>query len=278
MLGADTAPPLAPAPAGHAPRARTTRTRRARCSAAAALRAVATNEPAARRRGARPARLRGGADGRCPQPTELPWFAQASAALVWADAFDEAAAALDAGVAESRATGDCALFATSMAWRAWLLLRRGDLQGAAGDARAVLDAADLPAPRLYRPIARRCSSTTLIEQGDLDAAEAALEPSRRAADAHADRRVSCCSRAGACAWRSASSTPALADLQAAGDVALRTGAVSPAFLLWRSEAALAQLALGEPEAARRWPARSSSSAASRARRARSASRCARPAS
>ena len=91
--------------------------------------------------------------------------------------------------------------------------------------------------------------TTHTEQGDPDAAEAALrafapgEPTRTQTGAvlllargHlrvAQRRL----EAG------------LADIQAAGDVALRTGAVSPAYLLWRSAAALAQLALGEPEAA-----------------------------
>ena len=216
--------------------------------AAAALRAVATNEPvhvgvalARRAFAAGPTTV--------PQPTDLPWFAQASAALVWADAFDEAAPRSTPEVAESRATGDCALFATSMAWRAWMLLRRGDLQGAAGDARTVLDAADLPAPRLYRTIATAVLVTTHTEQGDPDAAEAALrsfapgEPTRTQTGAvlllargHlrvAQRRLDA----------------GLADIQAAGDVALRTGAVSPAYLLWRSAAALVQLALGEREAA-----------------------------
>ena len=134
-------------------------------------------------------------------------------------------------MAESRATGDCALFATSMAWRAWMLLRRGDLQGAAGDARTVLDAADLPAPRLYRTIATAVLVTAHTEQGDLDAAEAALRQLRRRASRRGRRAAPCCSsRAGTCAWPSAGSTPALADIQAAGDIALRTGAVSPAYL------------------------------------------------
>ena len=216
--------------------------------AAAALRAVATNEPS--HVGVALARRAFAAGPRTvPQPTELPWFAQASAALVWADAFDEAAPALDAGVAESRATGDCALFATSMAWRAWMLLRRGDLQGAAGDARTVLDAVDLPAPRLYRTIATAVLVTTHTEQGDPDAAEAALrafapgEPTRTQTGA-----VLLLAR-GHLRVAQRKLDAGLADIQAAGDVALRTGAVSPAYLLWRSAAALAQLALGEPDAA-----------------------------
>jgi ATP/maltotriose-dependent transcriptional regulator MalT len=218
--------------------------------AASALRAVATNEPV--RVGVALAR-RAFAAGPTPvpQPTDLPWFAQASAALVWADAFEEAAAPLDAGLAESRATGDCALFATSMAWRAWLLLRGGDLQGAAGDARTMLGAADLPAPRLYRTIATAILVTAHTEQGDPDTAEAALrafapgEPTRTQSGAVlllargqlrvAQRRLDA----------------GLADIQAAGEIALATGAVSPSYLAWRSAAALVQLRLGEREAALR---------------------------
>jgi len=49
-----------------------------------------------------------------PEPTDLPWFAQATVALVWADAHAEAQVPLDAGVAESRATGDPALFGMSL--------------------------------------------------------------------------------------------------------------------------------------------------------------------
>ena len=130
-----------------------------------------------------------------------------------------------------------------------MLLRRGDLQGAAGDARTVLDAVDLPAPRLYRTIATAVLVTTHTEQGDPDAAEAALrafapgEPTRTQTGA-----VLLLAR-GHLRVAQRKLDAGLADIQAAGDVALRTGAVSPAYLLWRSAAALAQLALGEPEAA-----------------------------
>jgi DNA-binding CsgD family transcriptional regulator len=43
---------------------------------------------------------------------------------------------------------------------------------------------------------------------------------------------------------------ALADFIASGDVATRTQAPSPSYLPWRSDAALAQLALGAPDSAR----------------------------
>jgi DNA-binding CsgD family transcriptional regulator len=216
--------------------------------AVAALRAVETNEPAdvgvalARRAfaaGPRPV----------PAPTDLPWFVQAAIALVWADALGEAQDRLDAGVAEARATGDCALFASSLAWRAWLALRHGDLQGAAGDARTVLDAADLPAPQLYRTVANAVLVSAHIESGDLNGAEAALarfgecEPTRTQSGAtllvargrlHIARRRF---------------DAGLADMLEAGRVALDTGAPTPGYLPWRAGAAHAHIALGDRDAA-----------------------------
>jgi DNA-binding CsgD family transcriptional regulator len=216
--------------------------------AVAALRAVETNEPAAV--GVALARRAFAAGPRVvPAPTDLPWFVQASIALVWADALDEAQDLLGAGVAESCATGECALYASSLAWRAWLLLRRGDLRGAAGDATTVLDAADLPAPRLYHTVAIAILVNAHIEQGDLDGAEAAWrrfgggEPTRTQSGATlllargrlraAQRRLD----------------DGLADMREAGRIALATGATSPGYLAWRSGAALIHVAQGEREPA-----------------------------
>ena len=78
-----------------------------------------------------------------PDPTDLPWFSQATIALLWADAHHQAQVPLDAGIAEGRRRGDPVLLSTSLAHRSWLLLRRGDLTGAEADARAVLETADL---------------------------------------------------------------------------------------------------------------------------------------
>ena len=218
--------------------------------AAAAMRAVAENEPAevgialARRAFAMSAR-------EVPAPGDLPWFVQATVALVWADAFDDALGPIEAGLVEGRATGNGALFATSMTWRAWLLLRRGDLQGAAGDARTVLEAVDLPAPRLYRTVAAGILATALTEHGDLDGADDALG---RFADRNPVRAHNGAMLLVARGHlRAAQRQPdlALADLRAAGDIAMRIGATSPSSLPWRSEAALVHLALGERERAER---------------------------
>ena len=218
--------------------------------AVGALRAVESNEPAAT--AAALARRAFAAGPRTvPAPTDLPWFVQASIALVWADALDEAQARLDAGVAEGRAAGDVALFAASVAWRAWLLLRRGDLQGAAGDARTVLDAADLPAPQLYRTVATGILVTTHIEQGDLDAAEAALERFGAEEPTRIQSGATLLLARGRLHVARRRLEAGLTDILEAGRIALATGATSPGYLPWRSAAAHAHVALGDAAAAER---------------------------
>ncbi len=186
-----------------------------------------------------------------PRPTDLPWFAQATIALVWSDAHEQAQVALDAGVAESRCTGDPVLFATSLAQRAWLLLRRGDLQGAEGDARSVLEARGLAAPVFYRKVATALLVNTFIDQGELEQADSVIaafgvDESRRT---HAAAVL----RLARGRLRLAQRRPAeaLADILAAGDIVVSTGSISPGYLAWRSSAALAYLTLGDRAAARR---------------------------
>jgi DNA-binding CsgD family transcriptional regulator len=218
--------------------------------AAAAMRAVATNEPA--EVGIALARRAFAASPRpVPAPTDLPWFVQATIALVWADAFDDAIGPIEAGLVESRAAGDSALFATSMTWRAWLLLRQGDLQGAAGDARTVLEASDLPAPQLYRTVATGVLVTALTDQGDLDGAETALQQFAPGQPVRAHSGAMLLLARGRLRAAQRRLDTALSDMRAAGDIAVRIGAISPSSLAWRSEAALVSMALGERDRAER---------------------------
>ena len=83
---------------------------------------------------------------------------------------------LDASIAQARATGDSSRLAVGLAHRGWLALRRGDLIAAEGDTRTALAAAELPAPTLYRVLNGGVLVKTLVEQGELDAAEQALAP------------------------------------------------------------------------------------------------------
>ena len=248
MLAADTAPPLLPrlqamrrraddadAPARGARRGRAARRRHQRARA--------------RRRGARPARLRGGADD----------GAAAHRPAVVCPGVGRAGVGRRLRRGRSRARRRRGREPCHRRLRA---LRHE--HGVAGvDAAAPRRSAGRRRRRSHRARRGRPPRAAAVShhrhRGARDHAHRAGRPRRgRGGAARASRRASrrgrrpapsCCSRAGTSAWPSASSTPALADIQAAGDVALRTGAVSPAYLLWRSAAALAQLALGEREAA-----------------------------
>ena len=254
MLDAATAPRLASrmramrraADHAHAPR---------EVLAVAALVAVHANEPATTCIALAQRALAGGPRV-VPEPTDLPWFAQATIALVWADALAEAQVPLDTAVAESRATGDPALFSMSLAQRAWLMLRRGDLQGAEGDARSVLEAAELGAPPLYRKLA----AAILVERAR--SSRATLERAQSVLDAfgvdeRARTHTSAVLRLARGRLHLAPGRPAeaLADALAAGEIVVATGSTCPGYLAWRSSAALAHLALGEREEGLRLAAR-----------------------
>ena len=215
--------------------------------AVAALVAVHANEPAptcialAQRALAAGPRI-------VPEPTDLPWFAQATVALVWADAHAEAQAPLDAGVAESRATGDPALFGMSLSQRAWLLLRQGDLQGAEGDARTLLEA-----PERGRAAAVPQAGGGHPRQRLGRAGPGSSRPRRcwtASASTRARRRrprPCCASRAGACAWPRTAPPRRWPTSSPAAGSSLATGSTCPGYLAWRSAAALAHAALGERE-------------------------------
>ena len=217
----------------------------------AALVAVHNNEPAAICAALAQRALAAGPRV-VPEPTDLPWFAQSCVALIWADAHEQAQIALDAGVAESRRTGDPVLFTTSLAQRAWLLLRLGDLQGAEGDARSVLEAGGLAPLELYRKLAGAILANSFVEQGELDAAEAVLA-SFNVLDMRRTHTTAVLRLArGRLRLAQLRPAEALGEILAAGDIAVGTGSISPGYLAWRSTAALAHLALGDTAAARRF--------------------------
>ena len=169
----DGAPPGL-AHAGHAPR------RRPRARAARGPgRGRARRRPRQRARRRPASRSRSGrsppARGSCPSRPTCPGSRRPRSRSSGPTRTPRRRSPLDAGVAESRATGDPALFGMSLSQRAWLLLRLGDLQGAEGDARTVLEAADLAAPELYRKLAAAILVNASIEQGELDQAQSVLD-------------------------------------------------------------------------------------------------------
>jgi DNA-binding CsgD family transcriptional regulator len=186
-----------------------------------------------------------------PEPGEPPWFPYVTVALFYTERYGEAQALLDAAVSEARAQANGLILPAVLAQRAWLALRRGDLTAAEADARALLEAPHLSAALLHRLLATGALVGVHVERGEFVEAERALEPV--VADVEGTSQTSAFLRYARGRLRLAQRrfVEALADIMAAGEIATRTRAPSPCYLPWRSHAALAQLALGEGDVARR---------------------------
>ncbi len=227
------------------------------CLAAAAYVAALLNEPADQVADLALRGLAAGSETR-PAPDDPPWlpggaFRHPSAVvtLLWAERYDAAQALADAAVAEAQASANGIILPAVLAQRAWLALRRGDLTAAEADACAVLDASGPPAPPILRHRATSVVVDVLVERGDLDKAERTLEHvaadlAGKAVTAHVLRH----SR-GRLRLAQGRFEEALGDFRAVGEITIGGVAPSPCYLPWRSDAALAILALGDPEAARR---------------------------
>jgi DNA-binding CsgD family transcriptional regulator len=217
---------------------------------------VLTNEPAERGADLAVRALRAG--GTAPPESGIPpwfafttWFSQATLSLLWAERYAEVRPLLDASIVQARATGDSSRLAAGLAHRAWLALRRGDLIAAEGDARTALAAAELPAPTLYRILNAGVLVVALTDRGELAAAEQALAPLDSEADSGSITASVLRVARGRLRVAQGRVAAGLEDFLAVGFVLTRALITCPSYLPWRSQAALAQLALGEREPARR---------------------------
>ncbi len=178
-------------------------------------------------------------------------FARATLSLLWAERYAQVQPLLDASIAEARVTGDGGRLAVCLASRGWLALRRGDPGAAEGDAQTALAATELPAPPISRALNGGVLIKALVDQGKLDQAEQALAPLDSEADtgfvAAAILRLS----RGGLRVAQGRIAEGLEDFLGVGADLTRAMVISPSYLPWRSEAALAQLALGDREAAGR---------------------------
>jgi DNA-binding CsgD family transcriptional regulator len=172
--------------------------------------------------------------------------------LSWADALEASEAATGAALAEAESSGSVTAIAQALYARSWPRYWRGQIAEAAADAQAAVEAWGAAGGwGRYLPAAQYWLAVALIDRGELDAAEAALElrePERW-------QKTSLYLM-----WRTAHAWLALAkgDARRARDEALAAGEQlvevvrikNPAMLPWRSVAALASHRLGETEAAR----------------------------
>jgi DNA-binding CsgD family transcriptional regulator len=224
--------------------------------AAAAFISVLSNEPAEVGADLAARALRAG--GTAPPQSGIPpwfafatWFSQTTLSLLWAERYAQVRPLLDASIAQARATGDSSRLAVGLAHRGWLALRRGDLCAAEGDARTALVASELPAPTLYRVLNAGVLVETLVDQGELDAAEQALAPLDSEAGSGSITAAVLRVARGRLRVEQGRVAEGLEDFLAVGLALTRALITCPSYLPWRSEAALAHLALGEREQARR---------------------------
>jgi DNA-binding CsgD family transcriptional regulator len=179
------------------------------------------------------------------------WFSQSMFTLLWSERYAQLRPLLDVSIAQARTTGDSTRLAMGLVNRGWLALRRGDLSAAEADTRTALAATELPAPPMFRVLNGGVLLQALVEQGELDAAEQALVPLD--SETESGSLISPPLRFARGLLRVARGRVAegLDDLLAVGALLTRSLVISPGALPWRSEAALAHLALGDPESAER---------------------------
>lgn len=171
-------------------------------------------------------------------------------AFLFAERYDEAGELVEEGLVVVRARGSAVHFAMCSAMRSCLALRRGALGDAEEDARVALESAPRQAHGFYGMFALASLVESLIERGRPEPAELELErigvPERTSAATYG-ALISARGRLRLAQGRAAE---ALEDFQAAGRHMLRGDCITPSAAAWRSGAALAQLALGDADAAR----------------------------
>jgi DNA-binding CsgD family transcriptional regulator/tetratricopeptide (TPR) repeat protein len=180
-----------------------------------------------------------------------PTFARATLALFCAERYAQMDPLLDASIAQAQATGDGGRLAVCLAIRGWLALRRGDLLAAEADTRMALAAAELPAPPLYRLMNGGVLLKALVEQGEFEAAERALAQ----LDLEVDSGMVTAAPLGLARGRLRVGQGRVAEglehFLGVGESLTRAMVTCPSYVPWRSDAALAHLALGDHESAER---------------------------
>jgi DNA-binding CsgD family transcriptional regulator len=172
----------------------------------------------------------------------------ANAALTWSDDLVGAIAQTTAAIADARRRGSVTGFATASYCRATPHFWAGRLTDASADAQQALDGRRYGWAMYVAPAAA-VLAWALVERDDPDGAEAAIGPVIATLDQMTPQFAAYALHArGRIRAARADHAGALADHLAAGE---RVATPNPALFPWRSEAALAALALGDVEQALR---------------------------
>ena len=179
------------------------------------------------------------------------WFSHVTFSLLLAERYAQLRPLLDASIAQARVTGDGGRLAVGLRDRGWLALRRGDLSPAEGDARTALAATALPVPPMYRIMNGTLLIKVLVDLGKLDDAEQTLAPLDPEAGSGFASAWGLRFARGRLRVAQGRVAEGLEDFLGLGADLTQAMVTCPSYLPWRSEAALAQLALGERESAKR---------------------------
>ena len=171
-------------------------------------------------------------------------------AVLFAERYDDAAELVEEGFTIVRARGSEVHFAMCSSMRSCLALRRGALGDAEEDARVALEAAPRQAHGFYGMFALASLVESLVERGRPDEAERMLELTGVPVRSSAATYGALIATRGRLRLAQQRPEDALADFQAGGAHMLRGDCPSPSAAPWRSGAALAQLTLGDRDAAR----------------------------
>jgi DNA-binding CsgD family transcriptional regulator len=174
----------------------------------------------------------------------------ATAALIMAEDLQTAEAAATAAIEDARARGSVLGFATASLIRSLAIGRRGRVADAAGDARLAL-AAERHGWRIGSTGARAVLAASLVDAGDLEAAERHIAAAERGRDDHDPGWTALLASRGALALASGNPAKARDDFLLCGERLDHAGIQNPALVTWRSGAARAQAALGDRDEALR---------------------------
>jgi DNA-binding CsgD family transcriptional regulator len=179
-----------------------------------------------------------------------PFFYHACNALAFAERYEQALSRFDEALADARRLGSLPHVLGLSCYRALHHLRIGNLADAEADARVALETGPR-LPGIHAAVALAALLETLAERGELEAAEAVNERYRLAEQfptmMQAGWLLAARGRLRLAELRPAA---ALGDLLAAGDLFARLHIPTPSSTPWRSDAALAHLALGARAEAR----------------------------
>jgi DNA-binding CsgD family transcriptional regulator len=179
-----------------------------------------------------------------------PFFYHASNALAFAERYQEALSRFGGALADARRLGSLPHVLALSCYRALHHLRLGNLADAEADARVALETGPR-LPGLHAAVALAALLETLAERAEFAAAEAA-DKRYRLAEQFPTTMQAGWLIAGRGRLRLAERRPsaALDDLLAAGDLFAGLRISTPSIAPWRSDAALAHLALGAHAEAR----------------------------